>query len=113
MVPSLRGRKSIHSQSEFVITDIARCHVTILTMLVLITALFLSCIHGDNSSQVVFINEIDLSNQKSNNVQLLVYKLATAPTPCQSRHSPLIAKCFGPYMNSKVSSASATLLLHL
>lgn len=59
--------------------------------------------HGDGS-QHVLINEIDVDEEHSNTLQRVVQKLVAAPMASQLRNSPHTAKCFGPYMNSKVSN---------
>ena len=58
----------------------------------------------DDEIQHVLINEIDVDKKHSNTMQQFVHKLVAAPTVSQSRNSTHIAKCFGPYMNSKVSN---------
>ena len=57
--------------------------------------------------QHVLINEIDVDKeQHSNTMQQLIHELVGAPVVAQSRNSPHIAKCFGPFTNSKVKNFS-------
>ena len=72
--------------------------------LLTITHYFLSSVNGDEN-EVVLINEIDLCSQNPMDVmQQFVQKLVASPTLYQSRNSPHIVKCFGPYLNSNVSN---------
>ena len=65
----------------------------------------------DDESQIVLINEVDLSSEVPTGGSViqqqlpLINKLIAAPTHSLS-HSPhnSITKCFGPYMNSKVGT---------
>ncbi len=55
--------------------------------------------------QHVLINEIDVDKKHGNTVQQLIRELVAAPVVGQSRNSSHIAKCIGPYVNSKVSKS--------
>lgn len=58
--------------------------------------------------QHVLINEIDVDKeQHSNTTQQLIHELVGAPVVTQSRNSPHIAKCFGPFTNSKVKNSQS------
>lgn len=66
--------------------------------------------HGEEI-QHVLINEIDVDKEHSNTMQQLIHELVAAPVVAQSRNSPHIAKCFGPFTNSKVSDCLSQLII--
>ena len=67
--------------------------------------------HGEEIQRIL-INEIDVDKeQHSNTMQQLIHELVAAPVVAQSRNSPHIAKCFGPFTSSKVSDCLSRLII--
>ena len=66
--------------------------------------------HGEEIQRVL-INEIDVDKEHSNTMQQLIHDLVAAPMVSLSlRNSPHIAKCFGPFTNSKVNNSLSLLI---
>ena len=97
MVLSSRERESVFkiSQSEF---------KTLINKYESVDIMYMSS-HGEEIQRVL-INEIDVDKKHSNTTQQLIHDLVAAPVVSLSlRNSPYIAKCFGPFTNSKVNNS--------